>query len=353
MPTLYDNFERVRQYIDQHQGGGGDLSAYVTKDELSAQSYLTTLGGEVTGKLNVSYYTTNTQDYGLKSYSHVIAGDQDRTTVTFIATQRKCGGAEGTSYMASFFTNSDGRSKFAHKSYTNKANIGGESDDAFMCFNAYGFKIAYSGEQGVAASTEYEILHTGNIGNLSYVTQTQLDTASYASSSDIPDITKDIIPSSTNTWVLGNTDRMYSSVSTRSVWFGSGVQVLSQTSTSSPDIGVNLNGSAYYYLNRTRLQPASSRNGQIDLGASNAKWNAAYVNKIYLNGTDIDTRLSSYVTKADLSSQSYATQTYVADYVSEHGGGTSPDLSNYVTYTYLYSYVGSVVGDIESLLANI
>ena len=187
MPTLYDNFERVRQYIDQHQGGGGDMSAYVTKDELSAQSYATTSdlndylpleGGTITGRLVSTYYNTSSAIGGIDSYSSVIVGGDDRNSVTMVATRRLCG---DTSYAAAFFTNSDGRSKFTHKTKTGQYAIGG-SDDAFMCFNAYGFKIAYSGEQGVGATTEYEILHEGNIGNLGYVTKDELSAQSYLTS---------------------------------------------------------------------------------------------------------------------------------------------------------------------------
>lgn len=41
-PTLYDNFSQVRQYIDEHSGGSQDLSAYVSKTELSNCGYITT-----------------------------------------------------------------------------------------------------------------------------------------------------------------------------------------------------------------------------------------------------------------------------------------------------------------------
>lgn len=181
MPTLYDNFERVRQYIDQHQGGG-DMSAYVTKDELSAQSYITNEVTQLDGPLFISYQTANNAQYTLNAYSHIIAGIEDKTGLSLVATKRKCGGDEGTSYMASFFTNSDGRSKFAHKTKINATEVGGQADDAFMCFNAYGFRIAYSGTEGVSASTEYEILHEGNIGNLGYITMCDVSACGYISS---------------------------------------------------------------------------------------------------------------------------------------------------------------------------
>ena len=189
MPTLYDNFERVRQYIDQHQADV-DLSSYVSKDELSAQSYATSSdlnaylpleGGTITGRLVSSYYNTSSAIGGIDSYSSVIVGGDDRNSVTMVATRRLCG---DTSYAAAFFTNSDGRSKFTHKTKTGQYALGG-SDDAFMCFNAYGFKIAYSGTQGVGATTEYEILHEGNIGNLGYISSAEISQMGYITISDV------------------------------------------------------------------------------------------------------------------------------------------------------------------------
>lgn len=53
-------------------------------------------------------------------------------------------------------------------------------------------------------------------------------------------------------------------------------------------------------------------------------------------------QLSYYVSKEDLSSQSYITYNYLDNV-----------LNSYVTYSYLYSYVGAVCGDVETLLANI
>lgn len=44
--------------------------------------------------------------------------------------------------------------------------------------------------------------------------------------------------------------------------------------------------------------------------------------------------LSSYVSNSELESMSYATTTYVADYVAEHGGGGSTVSPAFVPYTY-------------------
>ncbi len=141
-------------------------------EDIDMSDYLPLTGGEVTGPLYVSYQQTNNALYGFKSYSHIVAGDENKTTPAFLASKRYCANGIGSYInMASFFVNGDGRAKFAHKS-----SAGGGGDDAFMCFNSYGFKIAYSGAAGVSASTEYDVLHTGNIGSLGYATTAYVST---------------------------------------------------------------------------------------------------------------------------------------------------------------------------------
>lgn len=70
MPTLYDNFSQVRQYIDQEKP---DLASYVTKTELAncgyvtnsvLSSYLPLSGGTLNGNLtlgNTYFLTVGTQ----------------------------------------------------------------------------------------------------------------------------------------------------------------------------------------------------------------------------------------------------------------------------------------------------
>lgn len=143
---------------------------YLNEEDIN-DKFISTEGGTITGRLESTYYTTLNYLGGISSYSSVLVGGDDRNSVTMLATRRLCG---GTSYAAAFFTNSDGRSKFTHKTKTTATTALGSNDDAFLCFNAYGFKLAYSGTPGTAASTEYELLHTGNIGNLGYATTTDL-----------------------------------------------------------------------------------------------------------------------------------------------------------------------------------
>lgn len=312
MPTLYDNFERVRQYIDQHQADVDlssyvsysyleskhyltehqDLSSYVTKTDLSNAGYVTNEVTQLDGPLFISYQTANNAQYTLNAYSHIIAGTEDKTGVSLVATKRKCGGAEGTSYMASFFTNSDGRSKFAHKSKISATEVGGQSDDAFMCFNAYGFRIAYSGEQGVAASTEYEILHEGNIGNLGYITMGDVSNCGYITAADIPEvdlssyvtydylsaqgyvtsvpvIDENLIPKENATYTLGDADHLYARTYTGSIQSASGGMTFRVGSSNTITIGGG------------DIRP--STDGAQSLGRSANHWNNGYINNIYTN----------------------------------------------------------------------
>lgn len=337
MPTLYDNFERVRQYIDQHQADV-DLSSYVSKDELSGCGYLTAVpsdyptyaaisemgyvsGADVSamgyvtsgdvaqmgyvtnevtqldGPLFISYQTVNNTQYTLNAYSHIIAGTEDKTGVSLVATKRKCGGAEGTSYMASFFTNSDGRSKFAHKSKISATEVGGQSDDAFMCFNAYGFRIAYSGEQGVAASTEYEILHEGNIGNLGYVSGAEISAMGYITAADIPVvdlssyvtydflsaqgyvssvpvIDENIIPKENGTYTLGDSNTFYAATYTKAAYLSSSNVLYNQSSNQ-----VNLDIGSRRFVFTSSFFPSANTN----LGKSDRYWNIGYVSYIFTN----------------------------------------------------------------------
>lgn len=245
--TLYDNFSQVRQYIDQEKP---DLSSYVTKTELSNCSYAT--NSELSSYLPLTGGTLS---------GNLFAGDQEKTTVTFLATRRKCGGESGTSYMASFFTNSDGRSKFAHKSYTGtKTDVSNDVDDAFMCFNAYGFKVAYSGTQGVAASTEYELLHTGNIQSF------------------IPTIDENIIPKENNTYTLGDSSYFYSTSYITDMWLNSTNKF---SNRSNNQINLMLNNAWKYVFHANNFSPANDN--AINLGESSVRWGSTYTARVDLN----------------------------------------------------------------------
>jgi len=75
MPTLYDNFSQVKQYIDQEIP---DLTSYVTKTELANCSYLTSIPSEyiTQQELSTNSYTTKT------TVNNIFSFDSSTNTLT-------------------------------------------------------------------------------------------------------------------------------------------------------------------------------------------------------------------------------------------------------------------------------
>ena len=167
----------------------------------------------------------------------------------------------------------------------------------------------------------------------SYVSKDELSEQSYISYI----IGRDIRPDTTGRWNSGSVDYEWDSTYQRNNYIGTKARIYGATSY---EIWVGFGTGTYYYVNRTRIQPNGTT--QADLGSSSNNWQNTYTKKLYLNNTDIETRLSSYVSKTDLNGMSYASQTYVADYVAEHG--SSVDLSAYVSKTELSAqgYITSI-----------
>lgn len=277
-----------------------DLSAYATKSYVAdyvasyggdMSDYLPLTGGEITGPLYVSYQQTNNTLYGFKSYSHIVAGDENKTTPAFLASKRYCANGVGSYInMASFFVNGDGRAKFAHKS-----SAGGGSDDAFMCFNAYGFKLAYSGAAGTAASTEYDIIHSGNIND-------------YISGGNVT-IDENIVPKANYTYTLGTSSYIYKTAYVTDLYTSVHNRISNRGDN---QMNIQLNNAWRYVFHVNNFSPASDNT--INLGASDAKWKAAY-------------SYSLYATVGYLGTSPIATEDYVATYVATYGGGGSATIN--------------------------
>ncbi len=313
-----------------------DLSSYVTKLELSACGYITTsdvdmsgylplTGGEVTGPLYVSYQETNNALYGFKSYSHIVAGDENKTGVAFLASKRYCTNGIGSYInMASFFVNSDGRAKFAHKS-----SGGGGGDDAFMCFNAYGFKIAYSGAAGTAASTEYDLIHSGNINN-------------YISGSAVID--EDLIPKETGTYTLGTLNKMYAATYTAKI------------SASNNGLWIDNGGAHKYYAGGSSFRPYT--NNAFTLGTDTIRWDSTYSYNYYFGYNVSFNSASDYNLNISLNGSRrfyYDTQTFTGTGTNKNLGTTNtPFAYTYTSYLILNGTdIMDIIGDVETLLANI
>lgn len=229
--------------------------------------------------------------------------------------------------------------------------------------NSYNTRISALENAGFVTSSGLNTAIDARIGtvldNSSYVSKTELSAQSYSSKSyvveyvqtyaastvDLTDyarksyvesyyfpliggnINGNIIPSSTNTYTLGDASHLFSATYSAAFVLENGTG-LSKSSSSRLDI--NLNGDNKFYVGSGGLFPVGTK----QLGSNGTRFDAAYFNRLYLNGVNVE--------------DDYATKSYVLSKIPE-----AQDLSNYVTYTYLYTYVGSVVGDIESLLANI
>lgn len=320
-----------------------DLSAYVSKTELSNCGYITAADIPVVDTssyvtvtdLNNASYVTKTE---LTNQSYVTATDLNNAsyvTETYMFTYLSQWGQSGT--------------------YNLVDRVEGLEDKTTQLDN----RTAYVESYILSYDTRIQ-----NLENAGYVTQTSLSSNSYASTSYVIDkfneitgqITatdKDIIPSESNTYTLGNSSHRYSDTYSYNYRFGYSTFI---TSGSDYSIQMSINGAVRYQWNMYEFTQSNSNNrNQCSLGTANQPWAYTYTNYLILNGQNAYTM---FVTQDDLASRgfltqhqdlsAYATIAYVTAKVPEE-----IDLSLYPTYTYLYSYVGAVVGDIETLLANI
>lgn len=269
--SSYATTTYVADYVAEHGGGGGSEVTYAYLSE----NYVAKAGDEMSGYLYISYNAPGNADYSLNTYSHIVAGNAEKTTPSFIASKRNCkNGTQGN--MASFFVNSDGRAKFAHKTAVNGGILGLGGDDAFMCFNAYGFKVAYSGTEGTSATTEYEILHEGNIGNLGYATQTYVaDYVAEHGGGGSTVINESIIPKETGTYTLGDSSYKYYTVYSENFMTRNKCSV---HSTSDYNIHLKVNNADRWTFDTLNLVPNS--NGDHILGSSTYLFAATYTSQV-------------------------------------------------------------------------
>lgn len=169
MPTLYDNFSQVKQYIDQEKP---DLTSYVTKTELAGMSYV----------------TSNT----LNSYLTVPPSIVPNPTVPY------------TLYRYGLSSNDQWHFIYPNAiSYTNAVSTDGNTWASVGTVRNY-----VDGR-----ITEIEA---------SYVTSTALDGMSYATTSQLPVIDEDIIPKSDGSYQIGSESYMYGALYANKVYLGDG-----------------------------------------------------------------------------------------------------------------------------------
>jgi len=309
-----------------------DLSAYVTKTELSSCGYITAADIPV---VDTSSYVTVTDLNNASYVTKTELTNASYVTETYMLTYLSQWGQSGT--------------------YNLVDRVVGLEDKTTQLDN----RTAYVESYILSYNTRIQ-----NLENAGYVTQTSLSSNSYATTTYVIDkfneitgqITatdKDIIPSESNTYTLGNSSHRYSDTYSYNYRFGYSTFI---TSGSDYGIQMSINGAVRYQWNMYEFTQTNSNNrNQCSLGTANQPWAYTYTNYLILNGQNAYTL---FVTQDDLASRGfltqhqdlsdYATIAYVTSKVPEE-----IDLSLYPTYTYLYSYVGAVVGDIETLLANI
>lgn len=125
-------------------------------------NYLPLSGGDVSGSTYFSKDTAGMVDGSASLYvpnGHFFVGSSATTNYCTISSERQCTRDNNRINATQYFTNADGRSKFSHKGN----GVKNGKDDAYMCFNQDGFKVAYSHSFGVLATTEYQIIDSNNI----------------------------------------------------------------------------------------------------------------------------------------------------------------------------------------------
>ena len=231
-PTLYDNFNQVRQYIDQNQV---DLSSYVSKSELEGMSYATTS--------DLSSYILTPNIYGSTPGPYKL-------------------------YAAGLSANTQYKHIYPNNySYSNFASL---DSNAWMSKNTV--KNYVEGRIAEIEST--------------YATQTYVAdyVAEHGGGGGSTVIDENIIPKETATYTLGDASHIYSNTYSRGVYLGTGIRMFSESSASSNDMAISLGGVSYYYMNSNRFAPNGAENdNKLSLGTSDRRWLNIYTSNLYLN----------------------------------------------------------------------
>ena len=112
-------------------------------------------GDTMSGALTISNVAVGANGDSLIASGNIVAGSSTKTAYCMIATTRKCSNDNNKINTSAFFTDSDGTSKFLHKTGTTTG-----TDDAYLVFDADGFKVGYSGVEGTAPTATYNLLDT-------------------------------------------------------------------------------------------------------------------------------------------------------------------------------------------------
>jgi len=237
MPTLYDNFSQVKQYIDQEKP---DLTSYVTKTELANCSYVTSSdlnnylplsGGTLRGNLIPS----QSASYNLGSSSSRWKEVRSKFTYTDTAY------LQDTSYTKSIVPNENNTYSLGSSSYKyNKV----------WATNLYGQL-------------------SGNISNASQLAIDLGGSTIYRLYAD------KIIPNTTNSVNLGDESHLYSATYSSRLKIGNNSQIYNDGG----GISFSVNNNAGIRMGSSNFYPKN--NNGMNLGQSNNKWNNAYISNLY------------------------------------------------------------------------
>lgn len=294
----------VAQYVSDHTGDI-DLSAYVTHDELNNASYATTY--ELTQAEYDNLVNNNLTDQN----TLYIISDAEVADLSYYATKSYV-----VEYVATYAPTPD------LSAYVTKTEL----DNAGYLTSVPANYVTQETLSAQGYITMGDVAACGYITTIpsEYVTEGELEACAYATQTYVADYVATyaggIVDLSSYVTYDFLTSQSYITQSSLSA--NSYASVIEVTSNEYNNLSYNEkhNGAIYvitdieddaYYVTYTDLNTyLSSYATQTYV----AEYVASY-------GGNVD--LSSYVTYNFLSSQSYATQTYVADYVASYGGGTA------------------------------
>ena len=320
-----EDIERWNQEID--------LSSYITSDEL-AQELSSYVSNSELNEILSSYATISYVNSYVSSYVSYVLSDLD----VDIDLSSYVSDTELAQILSSYVTNE----------YLSSCGYVTLNDIPSIDLSSY-----------VSDSELAEIL-------ISYITSDELSSCGYITRNDVPEgviIDENIIPKENNTYTLGDIGYFYKDIYSYKLSLNRNTKLYS-IDHAIGDLYIEFAYYPHYVFNNGGFSPVG--NNTKDLGNSNSSWKSTYTYSLYLNGTNIEDRLSSYVTNEYLSSCGYITMGDVSScgyvtlndipsidlssYISD--SELAEILSSYATKQYTYNnYVSySYLGDLDEIL---
>jgi len=287
MPTLYDNFSQVRQYINQEKP---DLTSYVTKTELA----------------NASYVTSDT----LNSYLTVPPSIVSNPTVPY--TIYRWGLSANNQYHfiypnAISYTNIISTDTNAWASVGTVRNyVEGRIADIESSYATTTYVVDYVAAHGGGGSTvideniipkennTYTLGDVDHLYNAAYTSRVKVGnnsqiyndgggiTFSVNNNNGIRMGGSTFYPKTNKGYSNGSSTNLWSATYQRYSYLGTGVRLYSESSDSSNDLAIDFGGVSYYFMNSTRFAPNGSDNdNKLSLGTSDRRWLNTYTTNLY------------------------------------------------------------------------